>query len=325
MDLKYLEKSIEPYNPLKDTNTIIVETNKIFHKLDAKNYDNKHPEIFGQLPPIYKEMCKLLPNNKKLKILDFGCGTGFEATQLLNNLENIEILYCYDISDEMLGICKRKINNFKIMFINSIDKIPNDIKFDVLITNSLLHHLPQPLETIHKLNKFLYNDCFYIMGHEPSVRYYKNGDIQKMYELNSKKERITAMKILKEMRKTDPENFRKNLFHNVVDENDPYKLTAIETVAKGLFELIPSIGIIDKIVDCYVPHSSLTANAGIGFDFKDIELYGEWELVYSKTYNFLNNNIYYDKLSEEDKNRYRNLEEKYPDDGVSFCCVWKKR
>lgn len=324
MNLKHLEKYIAIYKPLKDINTIIIETNKIFHKFDAKYYDTKHPEIFEHLPLIYIEMCKLLPFDKKLRILDFGCGTGFEAIQLLNNLKNIELLCCYDISDEMLNICKQKIKSNLIIFVNAVEKIPDDIEFNVLVTNSLLHHLPQPLETINHLNKFLSNDCFYIMGHEGSVRYYKNNDIQEINKNDSKKDLIIAIKNLRK-RKINPDYFKENISIPIIEIDNPYSITAVETVDNGLFELLPPNDIIDKIVDCYVPHDILSANEGQGFDFKNIELYNEWKLIYSKTYNFLNNNIPYHKLNAEDKSKYDYLEEKYPDDGINFCCMWGKK
>jgi len=342
MNFDYLKKLIEPYRPLKDINIVIVETNRIFHKFEAKDYDGQHPEIFDQLPPIYKDMCGLLPSDKKLKVLDFGCGTGFEAAQLLDNLENIELIYCYDISKEMLGICKRKLSDRSggIFFINDIIEIPADMKFDILVTNSLLHHLPQPIETIEGLKKYLSDNCVYIMGHESSVRFYKNRSILKLNKLAMKKSFIRRV-IKKAINiKRYPYYFRR-IFNRGNDENgiyianrididnsdinSPYKSTAVDTVKAGLFEIVPTVNIINRLVDCYVPHDAVAAKEGHGFDFKNMELHGEWDLIYSKTYNFLKENVPFYKLSVEKKRKYELLEKEYPDDGLNFCCVWKRK
>ncbi|NJK52295.1 MAG: class I SAM-dependent methyltransferase [Leptolyngbyaceae cyanobacterium SU_3_3] len=48
---------------------------------------------------------------KEWRILDFGCGTGFEAEQLIRYLPqgSIAQLTCYDLSPEMLARCRARI------------------------------------------------------------------------------------------------------------------------------------------------------------------------------------------------------------------------
>ena len=332
MSLNYLEKTIEPYKPLKDINTIVVETNRIFHTFEAKEYDNNHPEIFMQLPPIYEEMCKLLPHDKSLKVLNFGCGTGFEASQLLrnvqNNAQNIETLYCYDLSKEMLDICRQKLKNAaqNIMFVSDLSEIPPDIKFDVLATNSLLHHLPKPFETVAELTKFMAEDCFYFMGHEDSARFYRNREL--LNAINAGGSGVDSGDSSLSLNLKRISNIKK--YPHYVKRllgiaGNPYSLTAEKLVETGLFALKPDNNTINLIIDCCVPHDVSMAEEGVGFDFRTMSLHEDWELLYHKTYNFLNTETPMQKLGAADKRKYKMLEEKYPDDGLNFCCVWKRK
>lgn len=177
--ISHLERMINPYKPQMDIEKMVIEINKIFHRYDAKLYDSEHPEIFEQLPDIYSQMCMLLPK-KTLRVLNFGCGTGFEAEQILRNIPEVELLVCYDISNEMLGLCRQKLNGRRnILFVDKLEEIPPNMQFDLLLTNSLLHHLPNPIKTIQELTKHLSQDSYYIMGHEGSARFYKNTEFTK--------------------------------------------------------------------------------------------------------------------------------------------------
>ena len=331
MNLNHLNEIIKAYKPLKDIDTIVIETNKIFHKYDAQNYDNEHPEIFEGLPPIYTAMCDLLPKDEALRVLNFGCGTGFEAGQLFNNVSNIEHMYCYDLSNEMLEKCKQKLNKWgkRITFCNNIKDIPNDALCNVLVTNSLLHHLPYPMQTIAELQKLLSANAFYIMGHEDSARYYNNKILTEYH--NEKNNNVTSLKregfLAKNIRRILTPGlwayYIKTIFTREKNHGEisPYHPTALAVVEAGLFEIVPPIDVIIRLVDCHVPMGV----EGIGFDFKALGMEADWELIFSKTYNFLNDRTPFGKLSESDKKQYKLLEEQYPDDGLNFCCVWKRR
>lgn len=318
--------SLEAYKPLKDKDAIIVEINRIFHKFDAQTYDKQHPEIFETLPPIYRDMCNFLPKQKALNVLNFGCGTGFEAGQLLSNVSNIDTLYCYDISTEMLQKCRQKYpppitDGCSIKYISDLSEIPADIKFDVLVTNSLLHHLPEPFETIDDLTKYMADDCHYIMGHEPSARFFKNTEVaKKVAEL--RKERFASKNL---NRLLSFRNYPLYMKAILFPKTDSYRQTALESVKAGLFGVTPPRAVIGRIIDCNVPHNLESALNGIGFDFLNIPLNNEWDLLYSKTYNFTKNNAPYSKLIYKEQRLYDELFTQYPNDGLNFCCLWRKR
>jgi SAM-dependent methyltransferase len=107
----FLQDTLKPYQPQLEIAQLVVEVNKLFHKFDAKDYDRQHPEIHQQLPPIWQEMICLaidVAETSVWRILDFGCGTGFEAEQLIRNMPegSIAELTCYDPSPEMLACCQ---------------------------------------------------------------------------------------------------------------------------------------------------------------------------------------------------------------------------
>ncbi len=83
--------------------------------------------------------------NKKLKVLDAGCGTGSIATELKKKYPDID-LYGIDIDEDMLLIAKAKIKKMasKIKLKKaSIDKLPfPNNYFDAVYSSLVFHHLP---------------------------------------------------------------------------------------------------------------------------------------------------------------------------------------
>src|SRR6185295_67937 len=112
---EFMRELIAAYGPQLPTEQLVVRLNKLFHGLDAADYDKGHPEIAERLPTVWREMIDVATTEsvrKQWQILDFGCGTGFEATQLLQNIPQTRLagLTCYDPSPEMLAICRTKIS-----------------------------------------------------------------------------------------------------------------------------------------------------------------------------------------------------------------------
>src|SRR2546425_13130875 len=99
-NVKFIESLVQQYGPQLPVDQLVIEMNRIYHSFEAGMYDTEHQEILEQLPPIWKEMSKKVTEYfglKVLRILGFGCGTGFEAQQLLQNIpvSNIAALTCY--------------------------------------------------------------------------------------------------------------------------------------------------------------------------------------------------------------------------------------
>lgn len=102
------------------------------------------------------EFIKSKVNFKKgLKLLEIGCGTG----ELTRRLPNPKIsLIATDISPRLIEIAKKKIKNKKVRFkVSSVENLKfKDNSFDVIIGNSILHHL-NILSAVNELKRVLKN------------------------------------------------------------------------------------------------------------------------------------------------------------------------
>lgn len=321
MDIK---KEIERYSPTVSLDELIVEVNKIYHSFEAEVYDQEHPEVIQQLPPIWKIMLeKFIEKKKDIYVLDYGCGTGFESQQFINNVSRgkIKRITLFDTSQDMLQKCrdKLKVYSFDCKFTHEIDKIysVSDMKYNILLTNSLLHHLPYPFESIRKIEQFLTDDCVWFCGHEPSKRFYQNEHCLSLLNGYRRARKVrNFLRLSQVLRKT------KKILG--LDEGLAAK-TAKECFKNGLFTIKPKSSIVGLIVDYHVVHTNEEAKQGRGFCFQEIEkmLSGRWRLSWKTTYSFMGP-FYEGALSIEWQKKCRDLAEKYPDAGSNFSSVWTR-
>lgn len=118
----------------------ILEKMNDFFNSRAEIYDN-HMLIDMGLDEFYEEIAKLVKiDNKNLKLLDLGCGTGIELERLFVHYPNMNVTGI-DLSFEMLNKLKDKyINkNISVLCASYFDvEFGND--FDVVISTYSLHH-----------------------------------------------------------------------------------------------------------------------------------------------------------------------------------------
>lgn len=97
---------------------------------------------------------KYLDNNKKYKILDFGCGTGIFGLELLDYAKELIGL---DTSEGMLAAFDNKIKNLDHVSTKLINLEKEDINesFDLIISSMAFHHLIDPLKIVHKMKTIL--------------------------------------------------------------------------------------------------------------------------------------------------------------------------
>ena len=121
-----------------------------------------------------KSIQKILPENKNIKILDLGCGTG-EYHVCLNNLGYSNI-YGVDINTEYIKEAKRFSNN--TYFIGDVCK-PLKVEensFDVVLAIEVMEHAREPCSLIENMFRYVKPDglCYIstpnALGYEISFR-----------------------------------------------------------------------------------------------------------------------------------------------------------
>lgn len=321
----YVINLLAPYEPQLPIEQLVMEINKLFHAAEASDYDRRHPEVYNQLPPLWQEMIQQAlerSQSKVWRIFDFGCGTGFEAEQLIHNLRPgaIAQLTCYDPSPDMLERCRAKISPLfpNALFISDLKDCPANIaSYNLLTTNSLLHHLPDPLLTISNLLPLLTSDVIWIAGHEPSSRFYKSPECMKMYNQFLQERKWSKFLSL--------EKYFEKLKQIVGLESEPAEQAAKQAFHQGLFKKQPPALVIDRLVDFHVAHSLEEATTGRGFDFEILQQdwMKSWELVWVKTYSFMGA-FYEQDLNEKWASYCQDISCKFPKDGANFCTIWRR-
>jgi SAM-dependent methyltransferase len=306
---------LEPQIPLA---SLVEKINNLYHSFEAAYYDREHPEIFDVLPALWEEMIQEVPPRRSWRILDFGCGTGFEASQIMRCLDGrVEKLVCYDPSPEMLAQCRARLKGpDSVLFCAQLEEAESLGPFDLLLTNSLLHHLPNIGETINALLPNLTPDAMWLAGHEPSARFYRSVECLRL--LDQYKQYYQRAKFL------DPGSYVAKMRLKL--GRDPLRATAKAALQRGWFKKLPSCLVIDRIVDFHVAHCSAEAADGRGLDFEQmqVEFASEWSLTWVKTYSFFGS-FKLTGIPSRWMKRGKELAEKFPNDGANFCAVWSRK
>lgn len=113
----------------------------------------KYPSAEIKYENLYNSVLNLLPNDKNIKILDSGCGTGGLINVLKNNgYSNITGL---DFSTYCINYCKKRFpeNNFFSVDLN--DNSSKDLinGFSVIIMLEVLEHISNDISIIKKITK----------------------------------------------------------------------------------------------------------------------------------------------------------------------------
>jgi ubiquinone/menaquinone biosynthesis C-methylase UbiE len=123
--------------------------NVVFHDVEAESYDALHDEMWASLRPVFERIAKTMRNSiqpgKKLVVADIGCGTGLSADMLHAAMGDlIDRFILVDTSSSMMAKCQLRSKHWTVpteFHCGMIDSIP-DSSVDVVLTSSVLHHIP---------------------------------------------------------------------------------------------------------------------------------------------------------------------------------------
>lgn len=324
----------EPLIPLGE---LVVAVNRIFHDVEAQHYDARHPEVHQQLPPLWREMISEAGRRltgQPWRVLDFGCGTGFEAAEVLAAAPTfsggpIERLACVDLSPAMIEVCRRNLAGHAAASaatmewstsVHELAALPGG--FNVLLTNSLLHHLPCATSLLEQVEPLLSPQAVWLAGHEPSRRYYAN---RACLALLADYRRWQKSPSARWRRLWDGRAWRRRVARAAQRRVSPRQETARLAVDHGLFRRLPTPHVIDRLVDFRVAHDASEAKAGRGLDADELatEVGSRWRPVWRRSYAYLG--PYYEGSAPPAFQRQAaSLAERFPDDGANFCAVWQR-
>jgi ubiquinone/menaquinone biosynthesis C-methylase UbiE len=160
----------------------IHQANVTVHRSEAKYYEAIHPEVYSKkeqkrIISTLKTADRMVSDNRE-RALDFGAGTGNLTGKLLGMGYTVTAI---DISPEMCAILKSKYKEAivakKLVVINSpIENVDFEaIEFDLIACYSVLHHLPDYIDTLQTLSRYLKKGGVMYIDHEASPLYWKNG------------------------------------------------------------------------------------------------------------------------------------------------------
>jgi SAM-dependent methyltransferase len=155
----------------------VIEGNKLVHSKEAAYYDIIHQEIWNKkeqkrLIESLKESVNKIQNNNWFA-LDFGAGTGNLTEKLLDMGFNVTAV---DLSEEMCKIIRTKnkkaVKNGKLTVLcANLDEISLPRKFDFVGCYSVLHHMPDVIQTVKRLSCLVKKGGILYFDHEGSAIY----------------------------------------------------------------------------------------------------------------------------------------------------------
>jgi SAM-dependent methyltransferase len=321
-------EALDRYGPTRPISALVEELNRLYHEHEAASYETTHPEIFEQLPDLWREMFaqfeRLHSSNPgaadKLRILDFGCGTGFAARQCLERFgKRVERIVCFDPSESMMERCQRTLAEWRhrVEYITRSGQLDEYSDFNLLVTNSVLHHLLDPVVAIRDLEALLSPDAVWLCGHEPSRRFVSNSQCHAV--LNAYRKRDCWQKVL------SPVRIARRLLRWLGLAELPEDYAARRAFERSMFKRRPPARLVSQLVDFHVVTSERELEEAKGLDFRALQVAftGAWDLTWRRTYSFLGP-YYSGRLPAQWREKVDKLAARYPDDGANSCLVWRR-
>ena len=134
-------------DPMPDQNYLLELYEKGSEYVVSPNYAGSDELKREDFEKFFNNILKYLKykNLKKLNYLEIGCGSGY----LLDYFKE-KVNLCFGVEP---GNWRPKETNI----VSSINEIPKNIKFDIMVVKDVIEHLENPLEMMKKLN-FLANN-----------------------------------------------------------------------------------------------------------------------------------------------------------------------
>lgn len=166
--------------------------NITFHEFESEVYDQEHADMWNSLPQQFALLAddyfQTNPDPaRKFRMLDIGCGTGLATqcilkTQFQDKIGSIDLL---DTSPSMLRQATRRAATWKIPFQThegTLDDLPLDPKYDLIVTCSVLHHIPDLAGFLDGVRRRQSDRGVFIHIQDPNGDYAKDPELRQRME-----------------------------------------------------------------------------------------------------------------------------------------------
>jgi ubiquinone/menaquinone biosynthesis C-methylase UbiE len=190
--------------------------NRVFHSHESAVYDRVHREMKLTLPRHFGALVDAFLTKYSLPesvtVLDIGCGTGLSAELLLGTALGSRISHfdLLDTSDAMLKRCEqrpalRRVN--RKLICGTLDRLVPAPAYDVIVTCSLLHHIPDLSTFLRQLRGVHREGGMFLHLQDPNGDFLNDGELkQRTEEFESSKltpqwvKRITPERVARRLK-----------------------------------------------------------------------------------------------------------------------------
>jgi 2-polyprenyl-3-methyl-5-hydroxy-6-metoxy-1,4-benzoquinol methylase len=297
--------------------------NVTFHNFEAEVYDQEHSDMWESLPREFDRLAndcaQAVERHHELSLLDIGCGTGLATDCLLKSrlaakIKTIELL---DSSRSMLKKAEKPAAGWKrpVTFNEgSIDDLPKGKKYSLIVTCSVLHHIPNLEAFLGAVRSLQADGGMYIHLQDP------NGDYLSDPELLQRLAQMKNKRLLQELiRRFSPVRALSRIYRGLIQKQDfTYCVkTNQELLNRGLIATPLSIAEIYCITDIHV-------SDGTGISVERMKRWmPDYELISARSYAFWG--TLWSKLPPRMKRLEEELAKNKALNGMHIGAAWKLR
>lgn len=155
------------------SDTDVTQANIEFHRKVSGVYDESreqnHHKVIALYAKIFDDILSFFPSEKRLQVLDLGCGTGF----LENFVDpHVHTVLGLDACEEMLEVARKKFPGVEYR-VADLNQFEPDHQFDLVMMNSLLHHIKDYRKIVRNAARWTRPGGALFIGNEPNFYCYK--------------------------------------------------------------------------------------------------------------------------------------------------------
>lgn len=163
--------------------------NVTFHEFESEEYDRGHADMWESLP---RQFALLVDDwlggaapPAGIRLLDIGCGTGLATDCVLKTRAGAAVasVHLLDTSPAMLRRAGERASQWQVPVTRQeglLDSVPGEARFDLIVTCSVLHHIPHLEPFLNAVRKLQADGGAFLHLQDP------NGDFMNDPELRER-------------------------------------------------------------------------------------------------------------------------------------------